>query len=287
MQRTKGFMSDELYRKCIDEVAAVDRDTQVWLADHGETLIIGQEIIDKVRHAKSQGLTQVYLNTNGMLLTPEISRGLVDAGLDGLFFGIDAATKETHAAIRRGGDLDTVLRNIDFVVQEIARTFPPGGHNTSGGQNASGGHNKPAVWVQFIEMDENEHEREAFAEYWAAEVAKGKDVGVKIRRKLSWGGYIGSPAVRRAATERIPCPWIINLMHILWDGRVGRCTGDHECNYPMGNVYDSTISDIWTGPLRRERQIHLDYRFDLLNDQCQQCIDWGVGAAERRPYTEH
>lgn len=262
MQREKGFMSDDLYRKCIDEIAENDVDTQVWLADHGESLIIGEEIVGKVRYAKSKGLTQVYLNTNGMLLTPEISRGLIDAGLDGLFFGIDAATKETHAAIRRGGDLDTVVRNVEYIAQEVVRQ----------------GRDKPEVWVQFIEMDENEHERQLFAEYW-----KDKNVGVKIRRKLSWGGYIESSAVRRAATERIPCPWIMNLMHILWDGRVGRCTGDHECNHPMGNVYESTIKEIWTGPLRRERQLHLDYRFDLLNEQCQQCVDWAVGAAERRP----
>jgi MoaA/NifB/PqqE/SkfB family radical SAM enzyme len=253
-------MSDALYRRCIDEIASVEPNTEAWLADHGETLLIGRAIVDKVRYAKSKGLNKVFLNTNGMLLTPEISRGLVAEGLDGLFFGIDAVARETHARIRRGGDLEVILRNVDALLDAIARDGQKG----------------PEVFVQFIEMDENEGEREAFIEYW-----KGKGVGVKVRRKLSWGGYIASPRVQNVPAERIPCPWIMSLMHVLWDGRVGRCTGDHECNYPMGNVLDSSIAAIWQGSLRVERKIHLDRQFDRLNDQCKKCLDWKVGAAER------
>ena len=260
MEREKGYMSEELYRKCIDEIASWDQETEVWLADHGESLMIGKAIGDKVRYAKSKGLTKVYLNTNGMLLKPEVSKELIDSGLDGLFFGIDAVTNETHAAIRKQGHLDTVIDNVDFLLEEIER----------------GNHKTPEVWVQFIEMDENAHEREAFVAYW-----RQKNVGVKVRRKLSWGGYIETPGVAALDSERIPCPWIMNLMHVLWDGRVGRCTGDHECNYPMGNVYDQSIAEIWQGAIRDERMVHLNYEFDQLNPQCKSCLDWKVGASEK------
>ena len=140
------------------------------------------------------------------------------------------------------------------------------------------GHRKPEIWVQFIEMDENEGEREAFIEFW-----RKKNVGVKIRRKLSWGGYISTSVLEKEAADRIPCPWIMNLIHVLWDGSVCRCTGDHENNYPMGNILESTIREMWTGPMRKERMIHLEYRFGDLNEQCQECLDWKVGAAERLP----
>ena len=79
-------MSEEIYRKSIDEVANTDPDTEVWLADHGESLIVGEDIIDKLSYAKSRGLRKVFLNTNGMLLTRAISRGLVENGLDGILF---------------------------------------------------------------------------------------------------------------------------------------------------------------------------------------------------------
>jgi MoaA/NifB/PqqE/SkfB family radical SAM enzyme len=260
MTRSKGLMADDLYRRCIDEIAVEDPDAEVWLADHGESLIIGEAIFEKIKYAKSRGLNKVFLNTNGMLLTQNISRGIIESGLDGLFFGLDAATKATHAKIRVGGNLDVILRNIDYLLAEKER------------QNKD----TPDVWVQFIEMDENEHEMGAFVDFW-----KQKKVGIKLRNKLSWGGFINSPKVASRIDERIPCPWIMNLMHILWEGSVCRCTGDHENNYPMGNVLDSSIASIWRGPLRKERELHLNRRFDLVNDQCKVCIDWKVGAAER------
>jgi hypothetical protein len=261
MQRAKGFMSDELFEKCIDEIARENPDSEVWLADHGESLMLGKRLVDKIHYAKSKGLKRVYLNTNGMLLSPIMTRGLLESGLDQIVFGLDAISEETYSQIRVGGDFKHVMSNISGLLKQIS----------------SNGDQGPKVWVQFIEMEQNEHEREAFEEYWGK-----KDVAIKIRRKLSWGGYVSTPDVELLEAERIPCPWIVNLMHILWDGRVCRCSGDHECRYEMGDVNGSTIAEIWRGPLRRERQIHLAYAFDDLNQQCKACLDWKVGAAEKK-----
>jgi radical SAM protein with 4Fe4S-binding SPASM domain len=260
MTRRKGFMDEDLYRKCIDEVAAEAPETEVWLADHGESLIAGGALVERIRYAKFKDLPKVFLNTNGMLLDRPLAAGIVSAGLDMIVFGIDAYRAETYERIRVGGKLDAVIQNIDGLLQEKRL------HQSA----------KPEVWVQFIEMEENWGERDEFQRFWTE-----RGVGVKIRRKLSWGACIESPDLRVLETERIACPWLINLMHILWDGSVCRCSGDHECNYLMGNVRDQTIGGIWRGELRKERQIHLQGRFDLVNQQCQQCIDWKVGAAEK------
>ncbi len=260
MTRQKGVMGDDLYRKCIDEVASRFRDTEVWLADHGESLLLGEAIVEKTRHAKDRGLPRVFLNSNGMLLTRGISRGLVEAGLDAIYFGIDASEPATYRRIRVGGDLETLKGNIDALIEERERA----------------GSTKPEIWVQFIEMDENRGEREAFHRFW-----RRKKVGVKIRKKLSWGASIRSPAIEGLDERRIACPWIVNLMHVLWDGRVCRCSGDHECNHPMGDVRRSSIAEIWQGPLKAEREVHLRRDFEALGDQCRRCVDWKVGAAEK------
>ncbi len=262
MKRPQGVMSESLYRRCIDEIARDAPETEVWLADHGESLMVGPAIVDMVRYAKGKGLPKLYLNTNGMLLTREISRGFVATGLDRIVFGIDGYDAESYRKIRVGGDLDTVIRNIDGLLEERALR-----NSTS-----------PEIWVQFIDLEENAGEMAAFTEFWQA-----RGVGVKTRKKLSWGAYIDSKAVSREHAERIPCQWIVNLMHVLWDGRVCRCSGDHECEYEMGNVLDSSIGEIWRGPLRAERQVQLRCEFDEINDQCKECLDWKVGAAEKLP----
>jgi len=62
----------------------------------------------------------VHICTNGMLVTREVAERLVALELDILTFSLDAATPELFREIRRGGDLDRVMRNIR-TLNEIKR----------------------------------------------------------------------------------------------------------------------------------------------------------------------
>ena len=55
---------------------------------------------------------KVELITNGMLLTEQRSRELIDAGLDMLWVSLDGATPESYADVRLGAALPQILENI-------------------------------------------------------------------------------------------------------------------------------------------------------------------------------
>lgn len=65
-----------------------------------------------VDYARRKGVLDVMFNTNGTLLSAEVSRQLISAGLTKLSVSLDAFTKESYQKIRPGADFDKVKQNI-------------------------------------------------------------------------------------------------------------------------------------------------------------------------------
>jgi len=208
-------------------------------------------------YGKSVGLHSLNVNTNGMLLTPELVDPLLDSGVDLIVIGIDGFKSESYESIRIGGNRDILYANIERLL--AARFSRDDG---------------PEIQTRFIEMDENEGELEEYKAYWMARGAT-----LKVRNKLSWGGKFDTP-VNVSAEDRIPCPWALIMMHVFWDGRVPRCPGDTEGEEGAGNAWNEPLADLW-GQLSPHRENHLAHDFGALPERCHTCKDWMTGSAER------
>ena len=257
MRRPKGRMPFELWKKCANQISPISPETQCWFSFCGEPLLEPELLLRMLAYGKSVGLKSLNLNTSGMSLTPELTRRLLDSGLDLVVFGIDGLSKEVYEKIRVRGERDVVYANVEYFLSE---------------RGVRG--NGPDIQIQFIEMDENEHELEDFKKYWLTRGAT-----LKVRKKLSWGGKFDTP-LNVSKEERIPCPWAITMMHVFWDGRVPRCPGDIEGDEGVGNAWDEPLVVLWER-LSGYRQKHLEYRFDELPERCKTCKDWMTGVAER------
>ncbi len=257
MRRPKGNMPFELWQRCADQLAAESPATQCWFSFCGEPLLQPGRLVTMIRYGKSVGLRSVNINTNGMLLTPDVAELVLDSGADLIVFGIDGLSRETFEKIRVGASRDIVYANVEHLLA-LRRAR---GHG-------------PEIQVQFIEMDENEHELKEFKKYWLARGAT-----LKVRTKLSWGGKFDTPLCI-LPEDRIPCPWAMTMMHVFWDGRVPRCPGDTEGEDFVGNAWDEPLFDLWRR-LGAYRQLHMEHRFDELPERCQTCKDWMTGAAKR------
>lgn len=257
MRRRHGVMPFDLWRKCADEVAAVAPETECWFSFCGEPLLETDLLCRMIRYGKSIGLRSVHLNTNGVLLTPDRAAAILDSGVDLVVVGIDGFSRETYESIRVGGNRDRLFANVDHLIELRAR-------------RRCG----PEIQVQFVEMDENDHELEEFRAFWLA-----RGASVKIRHKLSWGGRIQSP-LEVPQRERIPCPWALTVLHVFWDGRVPRCSGDTEGEECVGNAAKATLQQLWER-LAPYRRVQLERRFEDLPERCLFCKDWMTGAAVR------
>ena len=252
LKRKKGMMDIFLYKKIISEIAAEAPHTEVWMTYYGEALILRYKLYYMIRYAKDKGLTNVVLNSNAMLLDREMTEMLIDSDLDRFIVSMDGFTKETYEKIRVGGKYEVVLNNaLQFLDILKSRKI-----------------DKPKFEMQFSVIEENEHEVQAFNEFW-----ESKGAYVKNRPKASWAGRISAPNLD-PNRERVPCKWALNHGAILWDGSLVACGVDSEGLYTAGNVNEFTIKDMWNTTHKAFRQIHIDKRWQYLPEVCKNCLDW-------------
>jgi sulfatase maturation enzyme AslB (radical SAM superfamily) len=257
MIRPKGRMPFELWKRCADQVAEISPSTQCWFSFCGEPLLEPELLIKMIKYGKSVGLKSVNINTNGMLLTPNLAVPIIESGVDLIVFGIDGFAAETFEKIRVEAKRDIVYANVEHLLK-VRKDYG----------------NKTEIQVQYIEMEENKHEFEEFKNYWLK-----RGTTIKARRMLSWGGQFETH-LQVPNEERIPCPWACTMMHVFWDGRVPRCPGDTEGQEGSGNVWDEPLSVLWAR-LGHNRDLHLQHRFDELPERCHTCTDWMTGSADR------
>ncbi|MBU0718332.1 MAG: SPASM domain-containing protein, partial [Planctomycetes bacterium] len=198
---------------------------------------------------------------------------ILTCGLRKFLLSLDGFTKETFERIRytldSHGKYEPVYAGVRALIERKKQLDAQGVET-------------PTIICQFSKMDENEHEAEAFADYWLNLGAQ-----VKIREKLTWTGLVEASNLTKSYQHRIACPWGNNTCTIHWNGDVVGCAVDNEGRHIAGNVSEQSISEIWTTTLRRLREIHRQHRWDDLPEVCRGCIDWqAVGATNYTPAGE-
>jgi MoaA/NifB/PqqE/SkfB family radical SAM enzyme len=252
------LMDFAVYTKIIDEVARERPTARVWEIFFGDPFIC-KDMPHRIQYAKDKGLTDVVLNSNGMLMTSDRARAVIEAGLDAMYVGVDAASKDVYDKIRVGGDFETTVRNV-LAYRDIIKAR---------GSNQQ-------LFVQFVVSDINEHEVDAFKEFW-----NQNNVNVKIRPKISWAGLVEASNLQaNSAVGRKPCYWLMQTMNICADGEVALCSVDLHCRVKCGNVKTLSLKDVWQGTLKKYRDMHKTYRFDELPDMCRECRDWQSAYSE-------
>jgi radical SAM protein with 4Fe4S-binding SPASM domain len=262
MTRERGYMPWDLFTKVIDEIADEDPNARVWMVFFGEALILRKRkptIFDKIRYGKDRGLTDVVLNSNANLLDEQAARDLIESGLDAFYVGIDAHSPETYAKVRVGGNYEKVVEN----VRRLVRLKKELGSQT------------PEIFVQFVEMDDNCHEKEDFINFWSQE-----DVSVKIRPKVSWAGAIDAPNLVLGDEDRWPCYWAMRTMSITDQGKVVTCAVDLDARYVAGDVTERSLKDVWNNELKEFRGKHVDHDWASLPAVCRDCRDWQSARAD-------
>ncbi|MCL6450423.1 MAG: radical SAM protein [Acetobacteraceae bacterium] len=229
----------------------------VWLHFHGEPLL-HPRLLEAVRLVRAAG-AYPRLSTNCTLLTPEVSRGLIQSGLSYLVFSVDGWSPTTHRALRRGSDFEAVTANV-LQFLRFRREM---------------GATEPLTQVQFLDAGPTHEGIDRAWELWAD---SGVDF-INIRRISSRAGQVrgwrrlrlpGAPAA--ATKDRPPCWWLWHATVVLCDGRVAPCCCDLEGSMILGDLRHQSLAEVWGGPAyRRLRQRQAEGRFEGL---CARCEDW-------------
>ena len=102
-------MSMDTFNRLVESLGQLPDLKRVVFTGFGEPLN-HPHILEMIRKVRECGL-DVTLGSNGLLLSPEIARGLVKLGVDRLVVSVDGVKQETYADIR-GAMLSQVLGNL-------------------------------------------------------------------------------------------------------------------------------------------------------------------------------
>ncbi len=254
MKRKRGYMDWDLYRSIVDEMAGHVKVTtlHIW----GEPLL-HPKMPDMIAYAHEKGL-RAEISTNATLLTEDVSKEILKAGLGAIYMCLDGASAETYEAIRRRGDFEKTKANIQRFI-ELRREVPSP---------------EPLVNVQIIEMQPTLPEMEEFTRQWQ----QAGVYRVSVKPFDSWGNQVDTISALRAKEANVPpkrwhCPNLWFHVHIYWDGTLVCCDRDFDALYPLGNVKDGVMK-AWNGPAMRElRRKHLSKQLDDV-PSCRNCVEW-------------
>jgi len=232
MKRSRGVMSQELFRKIIDQAEDLNI-RSIKLAGLGEPLL-DKDIADKIAYAKKKNLS-VKMFTNGMLLNRQRAQQLVGSGVDEIFISIDGGSQAVQERLRKGSNFSQIrdnLSNLKRVRQETK----------------AAGKKIPVVVITVTYQEANKKERKLIKETWGNLVDR-----IRLFPIHNWNVDVKAP--QRPSQ---PCHLPFFQMAICWDGRVALCCIDYECNHQMGDVTKGSISSIWQGDaLMGVRKSHL------------------------------
>jgi MoaA/NifB/PqqE/SkfB family radical SAM enzyme len=216
MHRRQGIMTLDLYKKIVDECVALGI-THVRVHNYGEPFV-DRRLVEKVRYAKQKGIQEVGMISNGSLITEEVARGMIDAGLDAINISVDASGKEVFESTRIGLKYDKVIANIERLVRIRAES----------------GKHRPKLILSFVRQN-NSADEQAFIEHWRKIADK-----IHITDLHNWGGTLN-----QESDVNYPCyrPWL--TFTVLWDGRVSLCCADFDGHTILGDMNTSSIKDIW------------------------------------------
>ena len=230
MHRRQGVMDFDLFRKIVDECAELGI-THVRVHNYGEPFL-DKQLVEKVRYAKSRGIAEVGMISNGSLITEELARGMIEAGLDAINISVDAAGKDVFERTRLNLDYDTVIGNVRTVVR-LRDEY---------------GRRRPRLILSFVRQD-NSADEQAFIHEWSQVADK-----IHITDLHNWAGTLHG-----RSDVRYPCYRMWLTFTVLWDGRVSLCCADYDGRNVLGDLRTSSIAEVWNNQAYRAvRRQHLE-----------------------------
>lgn len=246
-RRAKGFMEKELYTKVLRDIERAGVPVKLGLSGAGESLLHPQ-IVEFVKLAsQTRNVTQVGFATNGLLLSPQLSKELLDSGLGRLKLSLDMADRETYFRLNRVDGYQQVVDNF----REFCRIKKEGNYDCE-------------VTLKVTMYKKDEALINKLHDLWDGVVDN-----MRFTRFFDWLGLRGNrPYVR---TKPCTHPW--DMIQILWNGQITLCCYDTmEGFINMGNVQNVNIAYYWLNDpqLKTVRRAHMRCDFSNLKI-CSAC----------------
>lgn len=262
-----AMMDRVTFERILEDLPGLPELNRVIFTSFGEPLS-HPDILEMIKAVRQRGLA-VTIGSNGLLLTPDISRELVRLGVDRLVISVDGVKPETYEDVR-GASLRKVLHNlaglndaklklgslqpslgIEFValksnVDELAQLT-----RLASNLNAS------RVLVSNVLPYTQDMYEESLYGHEPQDPLKTSGYPVRLDSWVTWG-TLELPRMHWGAERR--CRFIHDRSIVVgWDGGISPCYAlSHNYSYyaidgrkkivnryRLGNIHEQRLADIW------------------------------------------
>lgn len=259
MKRKVGCMDISLLKKIIEE-AKLHPPKTIGLHLFGEPLM-HPELIQIIKLIKTNiSGPKLILSTNAYFLNRDLSRNIIESGLDRIRFSLDGTERSTYEELRRGSDFERVVKNIEEFI------------NIRNLSNVD----YPVIQMQIIGMKDTACQINRFRRQWNPLLKKNDQI--IVQEFMTFAGRVADRTYFKIATlrdrlkRRLPCLRLWKNLVVYWDGRVSVCCYDYDGELLIGDLNKESISQLWQGQrmnMIRMLQLNLEKnKFSL----CRSCI---------------
>jgi MoaA/NifB/PqqE/SkfB family radical SAM enzyme len=174
---------DLTYENMLHITAQFPRLRWVNLTGEGDSFL-NRDYLKIIQHLKSRSVA-VYLVDSFDLITRDVSKTLVEYGVDGIYISFDAATKETYEFIKKGCSFERTLTNIRNLIEIKKEQGSP----------------VPELCFRFVVNTLNYHEMPNFLDLIRS-LGKNEDIGDGFY--LEFVGLLYYPQTAQYFLEAIP-----------------------------------------------------------------------------------
>lgn len=219
MTKKIGFMSDELFKKIIDECVK-EKIKEINLTGYGETFL-DPKLIERIKYLKSKFNPILTVATNCSLLNPELNKELIKSGLDEIRVSIYSTDQKEYKKDQKF-DLNNILNNLKDLQEQKRKS------------NSL----TPFIIICFLK---GWHPKK-LVEY----KEKIKNYVDKIEPDMTLHNFIYGRNYNKVEKTnfRIPCDRPFKTVFIKWDGDVIPCPYDFDGVMVLGNVKNNAIREV-------------------------------------------
>ncbi len=267
MKRKTGYMDVSLLRKIVEELKS-HPPKSIGLHLFGESLM-HPDLIRMIRLIKENvSDVKLLLSTNAYFLNRDVSREIIDSGLDRIRFSLDGIDGSTYEKIRKGSDFERVVNNIKGFI------------DVRNSADAS----YPFIQMQIIGMKDTADQVRRFRDIWTPLLSENDRI--IVQEFMTFAGRVPDRTCFKIASfrdrlkRRLPCLRLWKNLVIYWDGKVGICCYDYDGELSVGDIKEEPISRIWQGQkINSMRLAQLNgskAKFAL----CRSCISQSIKKAD-------
>lgn len=212
--------------------------------------LIRKDLEDVIVFARSIGYVNIYLVTNGSLLTAERQLSILKAGLTRIYISIDAATSNTYNKQRKNGLYDKIVSNVKSLISlrnKLGLKFP-------------------LVRVSFLKNKTNIHEAIDFFDQW-------KSVADLVTfQTMNEIPNVNTGLTIESFKQIKPCDFPFKQLVVDHEGNILPCCKLPGRQLKIGNIDSMSIQEAWQSEKMQELRSQHSSCLSRLNPVCHSCL---------------